>query len=94
MMACRLVLCGSSVYDQKKSFWSLEALSERFAWEVAAPMVGGCTVEVVAVDRIVVRSKETPMREFIKIESCSIGSRSTGTGVENNILFPCSNLGE
>ena len=49
MMACRLVLCGSSVYDQKKSFWSFEALSERFAWEVA----GGCTVEVVIMDCIV-----------------------------------------
>ena len=89
-MACRLVLCGSSVYDQKKSFWSFEVLSECFVSEVATLVIGGCTVEVVIVDRIAVQSEKTLKRQLTRTNSCSIDSRSKG----NEKILPKGTLDE
>jgi len=45
MMACRLVLCGSSVYAQKN--WSCSEAVAGFAVDLATVEIRGCTVSVI-----------------------------------------------
>jgi len=50
MMACRLVLCGSSLYAQKN--WSCSEAVDGFAEDLSVGKDSGCTISVTTRERM------------------------------------------